>query len=88
MHILLRDIRYALRTFFRTPGITVLAVTTLALGIGANAAIFSVIEHVLIAPYPYPDADRVVVTCARTRHWAMCSSPPTSKTLSAGGGAT
>ena len=59
---LLRDIRYALRTFFRTPGLTALAVTTLALGIGANAAIFSVIESVLISPYPYPAADRVVVT--------------------------
>jgi putative ABC transport system permease protein len=62
MHTLLRDIRYALRTFFRTPGLTLLAVTTLALGIGANAAIFSVIENVLISPYPYPNADRVVVT--------------------------
>src|SRR5918993_5542232 len=62
MHNLLRDIRYALRTFLRTPGLTALAVMTLALGIGANAAIFSVIENVLIAPFPYPAADRVVIT--------------------------
>src|ERR671913_128507 len=61
MHNLLRDIRYALRTFLRTPGLTALAVATLALGIGANAAIFSVIENVLISPFPYPGADRVVI---------------------------
>ena len=55
-----QDVRYAVRTFGRTPGFTAIAVVTLALGIGANSAIFTVVSSVLVRPLPFPDSDRVV----------------------------
>ncbi len=55
-----QDVRFAMRHFAKAPGFTAVAVVTLALGIGANTAIYSVIHRLLIAPLPYPNADRVV----------------------------
>ena len=55
-----RDVRHAVRALGRTPGFTVVAVLTLALGIGATSAIFTVVNATLLKPLPYPDADRLV----------------------------
>ncbi len=58
MEALGQDIRYALRTLRKAPAFAVIAVVTLALGIGASTAIFSVMENILMEPFPYPDAQR------------------------------
>src|SRR5713101_4735957 len=58
METLAQDVRYALRNLRKTPGFAVVAILTLALGIGASTAIFSVIENILVEPFPYPDAQR------------------------------
>ncbi|HEY4306034.1 MAG TPA: ABC transporter permease [Gemmatimonadaceae bacterium] len=63
-----QDIRFAARHFRKSPLFTAIAVLTLALGIGANTAIFSVVHHLLIAPLPYPNGDRVVALKATGTH--------------------
>jgi predicted permease len=60
MDILLKDVKHSLRMFLRSPGFTIAAVAALALGIGANTAIFSVIDTVLLKPLEYPDPGRIV----------------------------
>src|SRR5215475_4664021 len=62
----LQDIRYALRTFRRAPGLTLLIVVSLAVGIGATTAIFSVVNALLLKPLPYPDPDRLAVLWLRS----------------------
>jgi putative ABC transport system permease protein len=60
----LHDVRFALRSLLNAPGITFVVVLTLAVAIGANTAIFSVVESVLLQPLPYPDEDRIVRVAA------------------------
>ncbi len=60
MHTLLQDLRYSARQLIKSPGFTLTAVISLALGIGAATAVFTVLYAVLMNPYPYPAADRIV----------------------------
>ena len=62
---LLTDIRFGARMLAKAPSFTILAIAALALGIGANTAIFSVVNGILLRPLPYPDADRIAVIYAR-----------------------
>ncbi len=66
MNTFLQDLRYAARQLWKRPAFTVTAVLTLALGIGANTAIFTVVQSILLAPLPYVDASRIM---ALDTHW-------------------
>ncbi|PYV67971.1 MAG: ABC transporter permease, partial [Acidobacteria bacterium] len=70
METLGQDVRYALRNLRKTPGFAVIAVLTLALGIGASTAIFSVIDNILMEPFPYPDAQRYFSVQIHDTEWS------------------
>jgi putative ABC transport system permease protein len=77
MERLFQDLRYGVRTLFKNPGFTLVAIITLALGIGANTAIFSVVNAVLLRPLPYNEPERIVRMYGRFSQGNQASvSPP------------
>jgi predicted permease len=66
MELLLRDVRYAVRTLSRAPGFAAVAILVMALGIGINSAIFSVVHHILLEPLPFPQPERLFMVWARS----------------------
>ena len=77
MNTLLSDIRYGFRMMAKQPGFAALAILAFALGIGANAAIFSVVNAVLLRPLPYPESEKLIVVRERTNTFesGSCSLP-------------
>jgi putative ABC transport system permease protein len=66
LELLVRDVRYGMRTLARTPGFAAIAILVMALGIGINTAIFSVVHHILLEPLPFPQPDRLYAIWARS----------------------
>ena len=66
MRSVLEDIRYAFRTLRRSPGLALIIIGSLAIGIGANTAIFSVVNALLLKPLPYPEPDRLAMLWLRS----------------------
>ena len=76
METLLKDIRYGIRSLVKRPGFTAIAVITLAIGIGANTAIFSVVNAVLLRPLPFYDSDQLVTLWERSPKQGYEQNPP------------
>src|SRR5258708_2883273 len=74
--LLRQDVRYALRMFRRSPAFALTAVFTIALGVGANTAIFTAVDRVLVRPLPFRDPDRLVRLWEDSSHYGYSANNP------------
>jgi predicted permease len=81
VHDFWRDIKHSVRLFIKTPGFTLTAIAALALGIGANTAVFSVVNTVLLRPVPFPDPDRLVIFMTASPQGAGANASPAKYNL-------
>ena len=81
---MLADLRYAFRMMFRTPSFAVAVVSVLALGVGANTTIFSIVNAVLLRPLPFEEPERLVRIFTGRQAVDSSSSPPASSTTGSG----
>ncbi len=72
---MLQDVRFALRQLWKNPGFSIVAILTLAIAIGANSAIFSAIDAVLLHPLPYPEPERLVFVGENFKHFSLAKIP-------------
>src|SRR5215472_15502341 len=76
MHLFAQDLRFALRQLWKAPGLSLTVVLTLALGVGATAAIFSLVEGILLRPLPFNDPERLVLVGDHLRNGPNVSVTP------------
>jgi putative ABC transport system permease protein len=74
------DVRFAIRQLRRAPGFTLVAALTLALGIGANSAIFALADATLLRPFPFPESDRLVMAWERFQTFDRSGVAPSIST--------
>src|ERR1700733_9123460 len=73
MEVLFQDLRYGFRQLIQNPGFAIIAILTLALGIGANTALFTVVNGILIDPLPFPQPNQLVALANRTANFQEAS---------------
>jgi hypothetical protein len=74
--MIIQDVRYAVRSLWHSRGFAAVAIVCLGLGIGVNTTIFSIVDGILLKPYPYEEPERILVATGRQRGRAVAQGPP------------